>query len=669
MKRHTIGGKIIAWLLVFTACLIVFLGVLLGIRYYNAQLDAYREVAISYALQLGVLVEPDSIQRYLETKQPDREYTEIELAVSTVAIDENIECIYVFVPDEEGITYVWDSDEEMMAGKALGVKEKYAEGDKEAIRTTMESGEITGLIVSDTEEYGLLGTAYIPLLDYDYNPVAVIGVDISIPQVRDSTIAFVATYTAGVVAFAAALAFVLYRHINRNLVQPLGRLNVATQHMVQNLDAGDSVTLDVHTGDELEELADSFGKMYADLGTYVRENERITSEKQRMDTELELAAKIQVAMLPRTFPAFPEHEEFDIHASMVPAKEVGGDFYDFFMVDDDHLCMVMADVSGKGIPAALFMMMSKTTIANVAITGKGPGAILAQANDKIFANNPEKMFVTVWVGILELSSGRMRCANAGHERPVIQAPGQAFEVYKDKHGLVLGVMPGMPYVEYEIEMAPGSKLFMYTDGLPEANNAGEELFGMDRTVEALNRVCDGSPREVLDGVAKAVGEFVGEAPQFDDLTMLCVEYLGVGSDELQVLGEITLEASTKNASKAIDFVEKTVAALDPSEHAVVQLGIAVDEVFSNVARYAYQDDAGSVSLTVSAHEPSRTVTITFMDEGVAYDPTTTAAPNTDLPAGERAQGGYGVFLVKKIMDSVCYERRGNANVLTLTKSV
>ena len=249
-------------------------------------------------------------------------------------------------------------------------------------------------------------------------------------------------------------------------------------------------------------------------------------ESSRLETELTMASSIQADMLPSIYPAFPERPEFDIYASMDPAKEVGGDFYDFFLIDEDHLCMVMADVSGKGVPAALFMMASKIIIANNAMLGKSPSQILTDTNTAICSNNREEMFVTVWLGILELSTGKLTAANAGHEYPVLSDKNGKYELVKDKHGFVIGGMTGIKYKEYELQMEKGSKLFLYTDGGPEATDAHKELFGTERMLDALNEASTAEPKAVLEQVRKAVDGFVQDAEQFDDLTMLCVEYKG-----------------------------------------------------------------------------------------------------------------------------------------------
>lgn len=243
-------------------------------------------------------------------------------------------------------------------------------------------------------------------------------------------------------------------------------------------------------------------------------------------TELNMATEIQASMLPSIFPAFPTRDEIDLYASMDPAKEVGGDFYDFFMIDDNHIGVVIADVSGKGVPAALFMMISKTIIQNFAKLGVSAAEVLTKSNEALCAQNKMKMFVTAWVGILDLSTGRMTCSSAGHEYPAIFHEGK-FELLKDKHGLVLGAMSGVRYKDYEVQLDKGDKIFVYTDGVPEATNAHNELFGTDRMVEALNTDAEANPKDLLRIVREAVDAFVGGAEQFDDLTMLCLEYRGL----------------------------------------------------------------------------------------------------------------------------------------------
>ena len=259
-----------------------------------------------------------------------------------------------------------------------------------------------------------------------------------------------------------------------------------------------------------------------------RERRALAIEKEHIATELALATRIQASFLPKTF---PDRKEFDLFASMVPAKEVGGDLYDFFLIDDDHLCLVIGDVSGKGVPASLFMMLASALIHHVAMHETSPAKILTEVNAEICTRNPEEMFVTVWLAVLQLSTGILTAANAGHEYPAVKHADGHFELFKDRHGFVVGGMEGIRYREYTLPLDPGAKVFVYTDGVAEATAAGDRLFGTDRMIEALREKEDGTPEEILASVNRSVNEFVGEAPQFDDLTMLCIEYKGPAEEE------------------------------------------------------------------------------------------------------------------------------------------
>ena len=331
---------------------------------------------------------------------------------------------------------------------------------------------------------------------------------------RSARTILVLTLVILLLAIAGALV------VGGRIVKPLERL---TKRINSQLKGGAAFVMEdaYRTGDEIEILAEAYADVTKRTQNYIQEIISITAEKKRIGTELALATRIQADMLPNIYPAFPDRPEFDIYAAMDPAKEVGGDFYDFFLIDDNRLGLVMADLSGKGVPAALFMMISKILVQNYAMT-----EVLRAVNEQICANNREEMFVTVWFGILDLRTGRITAANAGHEYPAMTLTGGQFELVKDKHGFVIGGMEGVRYKEYELQLTPGSRLFLYTDGVPEATDARGELFGTDRMLAALNTAPDAAPVTILKNVREAVDIFVKEAEQFDDLTMLCVEYRG-----------------------------------------------------------------------------------------------------------------------------------------------
>ncbi len=248
-------------------------------------------------------------------------------------------------------------------------------------------------------------------------------------------------------------------------------------------------------------------------------------------SELHMAFNIQESMLPHVFPPFPSRDEFELYASMDPAREVGGDFYDYFLIDDQHLAVLIADVSDKGVPAALFMMSAKNMINYRAHQGGTPAEILSDINAHIARDNNSGMFVTIWIGILDLTNGVMACANAGHEYPAICGADGVFRIFRDKHGLIVGAMENVKYRDYEMVLNPGWKIFVYTDGVPEANNQEGEIFGMSRLEASLNRTAGESPEMILRNIRADVDAFANGAKQFDDLTMLCLEYKGKKADD------------------------------------------------------------------------------------------------------------------------------------------
>jgi sigma-B regulation protein RsbU (phosphoserine phosphatase) len=304
---------------------------------------------------------------------------------------------------------------------------------------------------------------------------------------------------------------------------------MSVNEMVANINSDNVTYAHIHTGDEIEDLANAFNKMDKDMREYISKLTNVTAEKERISTELSLAQSIQADMLPCIFPAFPDRREFDIYATMNPAKEVGGDFYDFFLIDDNHIAMVMADVSGKGVPAALFMVIAKTLIKNRTLMGGTPSEILEYVNNQLCEENRAELFVTVWMAIFDISTGKGIAANAGHEHPVMKRVTNGdgkYEYVKYRHSPAIATMEGLKFRQHDFEMNPGDVLYVYTDGVPEATNARNELYGEERLLNVLNSNSDKSIEEILHEVKSDVDKFVGSAPQFDDITMLGFEYYG-----------------------------------------------------------------------------------------------------------------------------------------------
>ncbi len=528
---------------------------------------------------------------------------------------------------------------------------------------------IPALISKNDNGYFSLGNA--PVYDSHKNVAGYAVTGISMQTVADMSRSFLIQYVIVLAVVTILMAVLMTLHLKRKLVKPVNQIADAAQNYVKDKRAGIISTdhfskLNIKTGDEIENLALIMADMERDISEIENNLTSVTAEKERIGTELSLATRIQADMLPNIYPAFPDRSEFDIYATMTPAKEVGGDFYDFFLVDHDTLGIVMADVSGKGVPAALFMMVSKIMIKNHGMNGISPKTVLEKVNEQICSNNREEMFITVWYGILDLATGHLRASNAGHEYPVVMQNGNKFELLKDKHGFVIGGMSGVKYREYEIDLTPGSKLFLYTDGVPEATNEKMELYGTDRMLDALNTAVNGSPYEVLNAVQNSVDSFVNGAPQFDDLTMLCLEFKGGGKKTMK---EITVDASVENIEAVTDFINAELEAIDCPMKAQTQIDIAIDELFGNIAQYAYSPGKGEATVRYELEMDPRRVIITFMDKGKKYNPLEKEDPDTSLSAEEREIGGLGVFLVKKTMDDMTYEYSDGYNILKIFKNI
>lgn len=355
-----------------------------------------------------------------------------------------------------------------------------------------------------------------------------IGTSVYIAEIEESIRSQTGILRAMSMLFLVLLAAVLLFMILLVVLRPLKTIqkNISLYKNTRDSRTVAENLSKIRSHNEIEELSGDVAAMAEDLTAYMIRDKETAVREERVRTELGLARKIQAAVLPSGSSSHPDRKEFDICASMTPAREVGGDFYDFFLADDDRLCMVIADVSGKGVPAALYMMAAKTILSLLVKSGKSPSQILAEANNTICSNNPEEMFITVWLGILDLSTGKMICANAGHEFPVLKKPGGRYELIQDKHGFVLGGMEDMKYSEYELQMEPGSSLFLYTDGLPEAMNPDKLMFGTARILQDLNKEPERSPEKVLQSMSEAVDVYIQGMEPFDDLTMMCIAYHG-----------------------------------------------------------------------------------------------------------------------------------------------
>ena len=468
--------------------------------------------------------------RFDEAKNSEEYNALLEMLDKYIHTD-NVDDVYVAMYDRKTCAMVYIADPDPDAGNRL------MPGDWESVTEAGMNkfldwnGEGMLYDIDQTEKYGWLCTAGTPIRDESGEICAFLLVDVAPSNIAGLLIMFALQTGIAIVVVTTLIALFQVKHMRKTIVEPIDAIAESAARYAVDKQSGADVSshfssLDIHTGDEIENLVHIMSDMELDLAEHEERITKITAEKERIGAELHMATLIQRSILPHNFPAFPDRTEFDLYASMCSAREVGGDFYDFFLIDDDHLGLVMADVSGKGVSAALFMMVSKVILQSCAMLGQSVGETLTKTNDAICSNNQAEMFVTVWFGILEISTGKLTAANAGHEFPALRRAGGEFELLEDEHGFVIGGIAGLKYSEYELFLKPGDKLFLYTDGVPEATDAGEELFGNERMLDALNKDVSASPEKILEEVTQSVNAFVKDAEQFDDMTMMCLEYKG-----------------------------------------------------------------------------------------------------------------------------------------------
>ena len=738
-RHHSLGAKVFRRILVFSL-IVCMLAVAFGFflyyktvqqefisRSYNISRTAAREVRESevdkyvektlniYEVAPHDLVENQDDEDYkrLFSDVPDEEFNKIRKKLDGLCKVNDAQSVYFAALDmEKGkLIYILDSDQ---TGKYCqpGKWEELSEKDADTYRGMnrpgfieryMNGGNAYHAVITNTEEYGRICSACTIVGEYNDYDIGIFA-DTNMDRVAKMSRTFFIQYLAVVLALVLLITLLLVRKMKKKIVEPINEMAKAGEEYGRSRKDGSGEEerffgkLDISTGDELENLSLVMKDMEEDISVYEKNMADIIGEKERMKTEMDMATRIQSSMVPHTFPPFPERSEFDIYASMDPAREVGGDFYDFFFVDDDHLAVVMADVAGKGIPAALFMMASKILIkTRSASDGPSPAKILEGVNDQMCASNNTDMFVTVWLGILEISTGRLTAASAGHEYPVLKRAGGKYEIYKDKRGFVLGGMEDSKYTDYVIDLEKGDSIFLYTDGIAEASNGNKELFGTDRMTDALNEDPDRSPEETLSAMKKAIETFTEGEEQFDDITMMCLEYAGPadgvnetgdandGGDDtvtVQKLGGpgaaagtfggeyvLDIEAKISNLYQVLEFVDSNLEAAGCPLSTQMQIDTAVEEIFVNISSYAYGDETGRALLKMKTTDDPKEAVITISDSGIPYDPLAKEDPDITLPTEEREIGGLGVFMVKEIMDEIEYEYKDGRNVLTLKKKI
>lgn len=449
-----------------------------------------------------------------------------------------------------------------------------------------------------------------------------------------------------------ALFVQIYVLVRRRIVGNVRTVN----RSLARIAAGDlSEKVDVRASAEFAALSDDINATVEVLKRYIGE------AASRIDRELAIARSIQASALPSVFPPYPERTEFDIWALMRPAKEVAGDFYDFWLQGNDRLLFLVADVSGKGIPAAMFMMRAKTLLNSLAETGLPVDRVLTQANRELCENNQAGLFVTVWMGALDLESGQVVFGNAGHNPPLLRRADGAWEYQRSHPNLVLAGMEDIQYKTDTLRLEPGDTLYLYTDGVTEAADPAQQLYGEDRLKACLDGLAGPKPEALCKAVLADVDRFAGQAPQFDDITMLCLRYRGHGR-------RLKVPASIDRLPEVLAFVGDCLDGAGCPAQIRSQIEMAADEIFSNIAQYAYGGRPGSAAVQVEINEHTPAAILTFTDKGKPFNPLEREDPDVTLPAAEREPGGLGIYLVKKTMDKMDYEYRRGSNRLRIVKA-
>ena len=460
------------------------------------------------------------------------------------------------------------------------------------------------------------------------------------------------------------MLYFFIRIITREL-SPLRRLAVEAETIASG--QFDTQLPDFQRTDEIGQLSHSFAGMQQSLVKYIDELKNTTAQKASIESELQVASGIQMGMLPKKFPTYPERDDVQLYASLTPAKEVGGDLFDFYF-RDEKLFFCIGDVSGKGVPASLFMAVTRAVFRTVSARESMPDHIMAALNQTMVDMNETNMFVTLFIGVLDLPTGRMHYCNAGHDAPLLVGAGVG--LLSCDANIPVGVMPSWKYTLQEAQIFTGTTIFLFTDGLTEAEDATHNQFRMERINDVAAQALahhQQEPRQLIGLMTDAVHQFVGDAEQSDDLTLMAIQYIKQQRD-VKMRKSIVLPNDINEVPRLTAFVDAVCEAVGFNPTVTMQMNLAIEEAVVNVMNYAYpRGKKGDV--TIEALSNDVRLKFVIIDSGTPFDPTVHADVDTTLSAQERPIGGLGIHLVRQMMDSINYERVNNLNVLTLRKKL
>ena len=662
---------VILWFLLFT----VVVSAIGYIKFTDSLTEEYNDSAFRTAESAVMLVNGDKIDEYLETEK-NRSGTEDDPFVGDEYADrwqrmnilcqkQNVTLIYVIKVDTSDYGHFESvfntvNDNSGYTPWAVGyTRETTNDEYRKIYRDIYENGLNHGTVVRTKGLNGKAAhiTSLIPVKNSEGKVTAILCVERPMEELALGRQEYIENVLLATLILMIASCVCLALYIKRQFAMPIEKISKEAMRFAKEPTPSENAELEnISEISEVRALAESIGKMENDTLLYVDELTKATAERERMAVELSLAATIQSNILPSNFPPYPNRRDFDIYASMDAAKEVGGDFYDFYLLDDDRFAFLVADVSGKGIPAALFMMRAKMTIKALAESGADVHVILSKANEKLCEENEAGMFVTTWLGIVDMKTGVLSYANAGHNPPLLKRRQGAFEYLKSRPNFILAGMDGVPYHKNELQLLPGDELFLYTDGVTEATNKCQEMFGDSRLVDALNSVFEETAESRCMTVKRAIDGFVGDAEQFDDITMLSVRFNSFQDDE-----SIITQADDESIERVWDFINRQTKKADLNSKITNRAQIVVDEIYSNIRLYS-----GAKMAQVYCQIDSAQMVLTFKDDGVPFNPLNAKEPNVNVSLEEREPGGLGLLMVKKMASDLSYAYEDGCNVLSVT---
>lgn len=648
--RWPLSRKFVLGLSMLAVILIIVLIFTTSTMYRGNLEKQYSDKAFTVAQTIAYSLDGDEIERYLETLETDDHYWQIYDYFKNVMTQNGIEYVYVSVQGEEGGTYVWNvpsADEEVTDLNKLGAYEEYwsPEAAKVALNAFKTGTKTDNIQITRSDSYGYIASAYCPVFDSQGNVAALAGVDINMEEIEAQLNSFILWLVLTIVIVVVLFVSLYLMFLRRTLIKPLEKL---TSRALGFASGGSLVKFenDIHSGDELQLLSEAFQKMAADIDRYSNNLASSAADRERVATELNVAARIQISMLPDDT---QRRDDFELRAKILPAKVVGGDFYDYFMLDRHRLAFVVADISGKGVSAALFKYHLQS--------GDPLEKVMSDVNAQLCENNEEELYVTAFVGILDLDTGTLTYVNAGHPAPFLMRDGEKYLSVKGRTGFVLAAVGDVKFREAQLSLRQGDRLFIYSTGLSELFSPDGAMFGSDGILEALNssRRDNPTPAKTIEYMVGACEKFSGGAEILDDMTILVLENL-LGSKKMR---ELKVDGELRRGEDVLLFIKRQLDENDISIGIQSLISSAVEDIFVNIVSGAKIEPGEKITVKCRIEDSGPEVVIEFTYAGAMYNPFD----------GDAGTGKARMNVIRANMAKVSYDGSDGTNRLTIVKKL